>query len=144
MGMGIIVLSLSMFVGGVYAAQNGWLNFTGEKKASDTKNNINEILDILNDVGSERDNAEGKVENLENAKDKIEKELNDLTSEHETKVDELENEIDRLEKELENNQSNNAEIEHLKKELKKANNITENVYNESDSAVKNARQYKRK
>lgn len=51
----VLVLSL-VFGAGVYAAQN-WMNFTGDGQIEQSKNNVDEILAILDKVS-----AEGKID----------------------------------------------------------------------------------
>ena len=62
-----LVIALS-FVAGVFAAEN-WLNFEGEQQAEDTKDNIESIMDIMDNLN------DGKI-SAESAKKELEKDMN--------------------------------------------------------------------
>lgn len=68
---GSIVLAALLFIGGVYANEKGWLNFTGDSQIEQAGNDVEEIMDILRQVN------EGKI-SAEEAKVQLEKRVEEL------------------------------------------------------------------
>lgn len=122
----LIVLLSSTFATGVYASNN-WLNFEGEDKAETTQDNIEEILNILENVHDGKISAEDALKDIrkkeKELKDKIAKSENDLKNAESTKKE------------------NEDELKHLRKELETANKVVGKTYEESQKALKKAKEY---
>ena len=64
-GLGSIALALAIFAGGAYAANQGWLNFTGDDDIEQSQTNVDEIMEILRNVNDGKITAEDAVVKLE-------------------------------------------------------------------------------
>ena len=61
--IGCLLLLSLVFGAGVYASQ--WLSFTGDNKVEQSKNDVNEIMEILRDVNADKLTAEQALAELQ-------------------------------------------------------------------------------
>ena len=141
-GLGSIALALTIFAGGVYANEQGWLSFTGDEQIAESENHLDEIMNILRQV------SEGKItaeQGLETANERI-AELEDMNpsglakqnKELRDEIDTLETTISKLEAYVEDNSDY---IIHLESELERANDLVDSHHDETTKAVQEARTY---
>ena len=123
LSVSIIVLFITGFGAGVYAAEKGWLNFEGEQQAEDTKGNIESIMDIMDNLN------DGKI-NAEEAQKELEKEIK-----------KKQDRIDELEAQADDNKDSKEHIKHLEKELERANKAVNKVFEKSEKELENAKKY---
>lgn len=110
---GLLLLSL-VFGAGVYASQ--WLNFTGDEQIEQSENDVDEIMQILRDVNTDKLTAEQalaelqelnpsglakqnqelreQIEQLENTNDQLATQLEQKQAEIEQKIAEIQEKID--------------------------------------------------
>ena len=164
------VLLLSLVFGAcVYASQ--WLNFTGDNKIEQSENDVDEIMQILRDVNSDKLTAEQalaelqdlnpaglakqnkemreQIEQLKTNIGVIETELayqQQLVQDKQSEIDEKNTAYDLLQQERDRLQAEldnyNGYVEHLEAELTRANEKSQSVSNKTTEAVEEARTYK--
>src|SRR5699024_12609784 len=61
--LSVIILLTLVFGAGVYASQ--WLSFTGDNKVEQSKNDVNEIMEILRNVNDDKLTAEQALAELQ-------------------------------------------------------------------------------
>lgn len=64
-GILTVFMASLLFIGGSYAANQGWLNFTGDNAVEESKSDIDEIMSILEEVHAGKVNAEEALAELE-------------------------------------------------------------------------------
>ena len=71
-----VIAGLLLFATGAYAANQGWLNFTGDEQVQQSESNVNEIMEILRNVHKGKLDAEQALAELEKLDPmKLQKEL---------------------------------------------------------------------
>lgn len=113
-------LVVAMLFTGVGYAMSTWLNFTGDEQVEQSKNNVDEILSILDNVAEQ-----GKIdkEQVGILKDRV-KELEDMNPSG----------LAKLNKELrEENKQLNADVEAKQNEIEEKNIAYDNLQQERDT-----------
>lgn len=163
----IISTALLMVVGtfsmGVYAVQNGWLEFTGGDQVRETEDDIEEIMEILDEVYTDKLTAQEALEKLEeldprglkeeniNLRDKLKTIQEDIVDRN-NRINQLERDIvakdeeiqiaeTELQAEKNSNYKNEEYIDHLEEELKEANEKVTELREETQNALEKARGY---
>ncbi|GGK03764.1 hypothetical protein GCM10007063_27650 [Lentibacillus kapialis] len=117
---GVLVLA---FTSGAMASD--WLKFNGDDDIEQSKSNVDEIMDILDQVHQDKMSAK---EALEEIQDKYE----------DVDVDELEERIDNLKEE---NDDQSEYISHLEDEVERANKKAGNMKDKTSNALEEAQDY---
>ena len=113
-------LAVAMLFTGVGYAMSNWIDFTGEEQVEQSKNNVDEILSILDNVAEQ-----GKIdkEQVGILKDRV-KELEDMNPSG----------LAKLNKELrEENKQLNADVEAKQNEIEEKNIAYDNLQQERDT-----------
>lgn len=153
---GSIVLAALLFIGGVYANEKGWLNFTGDSQIEQAGNDVEEIMDILRQVNEGKISAEEAKVQLEKRVEELEdlnpsglakqnQELRKQVSELQTDLANVTEERNNLQKDLaditQERDNANEYVAHLAAELKRANEEVESHANKVSEALKEAESY---
>lgn len=64
-GILTVFMASLFFIGGVYAANQGWLSFTGDNAVENSKSDVDEIMAILEEVHAGKVSAEEALAELE-------------------------------------------------------------------------------
>lgn len=150
----LIIITAVLFMGvGAYAHAT-WLSFDSDVAVSE--NNVDEIMNILRQVNSDKLTAEEALEELQGIDHEgLKRRIKDLERELENKVTELDNkqdEVDQKNAEINDKnkviESKDREIQelseyvrHLENEVIKANNAVDGLNTKTNNAVDEARQY---
>lgn len=135
----IAIAGLLLFATGAFAANQGWLNFTGDEQVQQSNSNVNEIMEILRNVHKGKLDAEQALAELEvlNPKGLVKK----IKALEEEKAN-LQAKIVELEEALANAPEDQADyVKHLEKELNRANRLVEQLKSETDKALEEAKTY---
>lgn len=157
----VVAVASLFFIGGAFAASQGWLSFTGDNAVENSKSDVDEIMSILEEVHAGKVSAEEalaelealnpkglvkKIKALEEENGKLVKENTDLRASNSNltnTITELENRIAQLEEALANAPEDQSEyVAHLEAELQRANETVEELSSKTKSAVEKARTYK--
>ena len=153
---GSIVLAALLFIGGVYANEKGWLNFTGDSQIEQAGNDVEEIMDILRQVNEGKISAEEAKVQLEKRVEELEdlnpsglakqnQELRKQVSELQTDLANVTEERNNLQKDLANitqeRDNANEYIDHLEAELTRANEKVESHADKVSKALQEAESY---
>lgn len=101
--LGVLVLGVSLFAGGVYASENWDKWFDGKVQAEETDDNIGKIMDIMGQVNEEKDAALNKIEGLNERivdKESKIKELKKAVGDNTTTIQDLKADIVTLKDEI--------------------------------------------
>ena len=134
-----VIAGLLLFATGAFAANQGWLSFTGDAQVQQSESNVNEIMEILRNVHKGKLDAEQALAELEqlNPKGLVKK----IKSLEEEKAN-LQAKVAELEETLANAPEDQTEyIKHLEKELQRANQLVEQLKSETDKALEEAKTY---
>lgn len=129
-----VAISLTAFGAGVYASQNGWLNFTGVEVVDQSKSDVDKIMDILRQVNDKKITAEQAVKKLQEEIDEAGDTPKGLAKQNK----ELREEVKAL-KEMGKYQTDY--INHLEKEVTKANNKADEIGSKTHKALEEAKTY---
>ena len=135
------VVLVLVFMGGIYAANQDWLSFTGDKEITQADKNVDEIMKILRQVNTDKMTAEEALKELEDLNPsglaKRNKELKD-------EVKKLEGDIDQLEGDLEKANGTiglrDNYIDHLEAQLTTANEKVESHAGKVSKALEDAKE----
>ena len=140
-----VIAGLLLFASGAYAANQGWLNFTGDEHVQQSESNVNEIMNILRNVHKGKLDAEEALAELEKLDPiGLQKELEKAYKDYEKLAEQytkLARESENLKAQLKELESNTEYIKHLEKELQRANQLVEQLKSETDKALEEARSY---
>lgn len=155
------IAALLLFTGGAYAANQGWLNFTGDDEIEQSQNNVDEIMKILRNVNDGKITAEDAVVKLEARVQELEdmnpsglakqnKELREKVDNLESTIalrdhtiEGLEADVADLEHQLANAPEDQTEyVKHLEEQLQIANEAVESLNIKTGGALEEARTYK--
>ena len=125
-GFASVITAIVIFTSGVYASQ--WLNFTGDDEIEQADSDIDEIMEILRNVHAGKQSAEEALAELEslNPKGLVEK------------IKRLEEEKAGLQAQID---SDGEYVDHLEKELTRANESVSGHGDKTNAAVEEARTY---
>lgn len=141
----IAIAGLLLFATGALAANQGWLNFTGDEQVQQSENNVNEIMEILRNVHKGKLDAEEALAELEKLDPKgLQKELEKAYKDYEKLAEQhtkLARENEKLKAQLKELEDNAEYIKHLEKELTRANQLVEQLKSETDKALEEAKTY---
>lgn len=126
---GLLVLSL-VFGAGVYASQ--WLSFTGSQQSQQTKENTNEMLDIIKEIAAGRDVAESDLKQVQEQAHTLVNENEQLKNKNGQLTTELANvngQLKNKQTEIDNKQ---AEINQKQQEINEKNQAYDALQQERD------------
>ena len=140
-----IIAGLLLFTTGAFAANQGWLNFTGDNQIEQSESNVNEIMEILRNVHKGKLDAEEALAELEQLDPKgLQKELEKAYKDYEKLAEQytkLARTNENLKAQLKELEDNTEYIKHLEKELQRANQLVEQLKAETDKALEEAKTY---
>ena len=141
----VVVAGLLLFTGGAFAANQGWLNFTGDEQVQQSESNVNEIMEILRNVHKGKLDAEQALAELEKLDPKgLQKELEKIQKDYEKLAEQytkLARTNENLKTQLKELEDNAEYVNHLEKELQRANQLVEQLKSETDKALEEAKTY---
>ena len=140
-----VIAGLLLFATGAFAANQGWLSFTGDNQIEQSESNVNEIMDILRNVHKGKLDAEQALAELEQLDPKgLQKELEKAQKDYEKLAEQytkLARTNENLKTELKELEDNAEYVKHLEKELNRANQLVEQLKSETDKALEEAKTY---
>lgn len=125
-----ITAAVLIFTGGIYASQ--WLSFTGGQQTQQTKENTNEMLDIIKEIAAGRDVAESDLKQVQDQANTLVNENEQLKNTNGQLTTELANvngQLKNKQTEIDNKQ---AEINQKQQEINEKNQAYDALQQERD------------
>lgn len=137
-GTSITLTILLAFGTGVYAAKN-WMNYTGDEAIGNTESNIDELLELLEKKGDNSDLEEHYETIIKDLQEQFQDQLEEVTASKDKEIQDLQKEIQDLQEQLAD-ADDSEYVEHLEKELEKANEQSKAIEEYSDEALEKAKE----
>ena len=149
------VVLVLVFMGGIYAANQDWLSFTGDEEITQADNNVDEIMKILRKTFGDKEIAESELAKIEaelegiindgppglvNQIKKLKEDIEGLKTELATATTNLATKKTKLSEANGTIESKNNQIAHLEKELKRANEKVESHAGKVSKALEDAKE----